>query len=78
MENTLKRAGRPAGQTKVTNFPNKIRAVRKELELTQAQLAERAGISPQRVFRAEVDGIASVKTFRIIANALNTSIEKIL
>ena len=57
----------------------RIRAVRMERSITQAQLAEAAGVGVTHISHIETgNGIPSLQTFLDIVNALNCSADELL
>lgn len=57
----------------------RIRAVRKRMRLTQEQLGERAGITPDYVGRVERGrGAVTLETLQRIASALNVPLRQLL
>jgi DNA-binding XRE family transcriptional regulator len=56
-----------------------LRAVRTKRQMTRAELAERAGISPWTIRAIEVRGVEpKIATVRALARALGVSAEKLL
>lgn len=55
-----------------------IKTIRKSLGMSGAQLASRAGLSPQRLFqieKSEISGSINLKTLKKIADALNCNVK---
>lgn len=62
-----------------TDIGRRIRAVRMEKGMTQAQLAEAAGVGVTHISHVETgNGIPSLQTFLDIVNALNCSADELL
>lgn len=58
------------------NIAGRIKALRKERGMTQVELAQRAGISPQLLRLVEQSGRISNRTRFLLAMALNVPISK--
>ena len=57
----------------------KIAALRQNAGITQAELAAKSGVSRQHISKIELgDGIAKIKTAKMLAKALGVELEKIL
>lgn len=69
--------GRTAATT-TTDRHNGVRAARRRIELTQAQLAEHAGVSRQTIVSVESGGYApSVYLALALADALDETVESL-